>query len=63
LVGFENMAPTEFYSTLWNQTLWEGCYLEKRVPGALTIIDVSHAMSKADWQQLMNDLNRAQTVQ
>lgn len=63
LVGFDQMSPLEFYSTLWNQTLWEACYIEKRTPGALTIIDVSHGMSKSDWRQFMEDLKRSQAVQ
>ncbi len=63
LVGFEHMDPKTFYSTLWNETLWEGCYLEKRDPDALTFIDVSHSMSKADWRRFMEELNRSQTVQ
>ena len=30
LVGFEDLSPQEFYRTLWQETLWEGCYVEKR---------------------------------
>jgi hypothetical protein len=63
LVGFEHMAPREFYSTLYNQTLWEGCYVEKRIPGAMTIIDVSHSMSRSEWRRFMEDLNKSQVVQ
>ena len=63
LVGFEQMSPREFYSTLFNETLWEGCYVEKRIPGAMTIIDVSHSMSRSEWRQFMEDLNKSQVVQ
>lgn len=62
LVGFEQMAPREFYSTLWNQTLWEGCYVEKRIPGAVTIIDVSHSMSRSDLRQYIEQLTKSRVV-
>jgi len=42
LVGSTN-DRRESYSTIWNQTLWEGCYIEKRNPEACTLIDVSTA--------------------
>lgn len=48
LVGFEKMSPRELYSTLWHQTLWEGCYVDKRLPGAATIIDVSHSLPRSE---------------
>ncbi len=63
LVGYERMAPRELYSTLWNQTLWEGCYVKKRTLGAVTFMDVSHNMSRSDWKQFMKDLYRSQSVQ
>lgn len=62
LTGFDDMSPREFYSTLWNQTLWEACYVEKRNPGALTIIDVSHKMSQSDLLQWIEDLEQSATV-
>ncbi|MFH1574990.1 MAG: hypothetical protein ABIG68_13480 [Acidobacteriota bacterium] len=63
LVGFEGMTAREFCSTLWNQTLWEGCYVEKRNPGALTIIDISHSLSRQDWQRLLEELTESASVQ
>ena len=48
LVGFDSMSGREIYSTLWHQTLWEGCYVKKRNPGAMTLIDVSHKMSRSE---------------
>ncbi|HYK90777.1 MAG TPA: hypothetical protein VE398_18535, partial [Acidobacteriota bacterium] len=63
LIGFEHLGPREFYSTLWNETLWEGCYVEKRIPGAVTLIDVSHEMSRSDWRRVMEDLKKSQSVQ
>ncbi len=63
LVGFEHMTAREFYWTLWNQTLWEACYIEKRNPGALTIIDVSHQLSRSDILQLLEGLKEPESVQ
>jgi hypothetical protein len=48
LIGFDTMSARELYSTLWDQTLWEGCYVKKSLPGAITLIDVSHKMTKAE---------------
>jgi hypothetical protein len=56
LMGFEHMTACELYSTLWNQTLWEGCYVEKRDPRALTMIDVSHSLSRSDWMEFLEEL-------
>ncbi len=63
LIGYETMSPCEFYATLWNETLWEGCYVEKRNPGAMTLIDVSHQMSHADFMRLMEDMHKGASVQ
>jgi hypothetical protein len=62
LIGFEDMTAREFYSTLWNQTLWEGCYVEKRNPGALTVIDVSHRLSRPDLLRFLEDLQKSGSV-
>jgi|WetSurMetagenome_2_1015567.scaffolds.fasta_scaffold512939_1 hypothetical protein len=56
LIGFEEMNARELYSKLWHQTLWEGCYVKKRHPGAITLIDVSHKMRQSDIQQYLDDL-------
>jgi hypothetical protein len=62
LVGFENMTAREFYSTLYHQTLWEGCYVKKRNPCAVTMIDVSHRMSKSKMRQFLDNLLKRETV-
>ena len=62
LVGFEEMTPRELYSTLWHETLWEGCYVEKRISGAVTMIDVSHQWSRSDWKQYMQELRKGSVV-
>lgn len=62
LVGFESMTPNEFYFTLYNQTLWEGCYVEKRSPGTVTLIDVSHGLSRQDWQRFPEKRRKSPSV-
>jgi hypothetical protein len=62
LIGYEEMDPISLYAKLWHETLWEGCYLENRPPGALTMIDVSRSMSGSDWRNLMEDLKKAPMV-
>jgi len=63
LIGFEHLTPCEFYTTLWNETLWEGCYVEKRHPGAMTLMDVSHSIPRSDIMQYLKDLQRESWVQ
>ena len=41
LAGMDGMSGCRLYRTLWEQTLWEGCYVKKRNPDAVTVIDVS----------------------
>ncbi len=62
LCGFERMAARELYETLWNQTLWEGCYVENRNPGAVTLIDVSHKMPRSEIRKCLDELSRMGTV-
>jgi hypothetical protein len=62
LIGFDHMSAREFYRTLWHQTLWEGCYIEKRIPGAHTIIDVSHQMPRSVMLKYLEDMMSAGTV-
>ena len=63
LVGFQNMSPREFYSTLWNETLWEGCYVKKRNPGALTVIDISHSIPKSEILKMLDEAVKAGSIQ
>jgi hypothetical protein len=62
LIGFDNMNPCELYSTLFSQTLWEGCYVKKRHPGALTLIDVSHKMKRSEIQRYLDEMIKTGTV-
>jgi hypothetical protein len=62
LMGFEHLNPRELYTTLFHQTLWEGCYVKRRHPGSVTFIDVSrrpHSKLVAG----MRLLEKAQRVQ
>jgi hypothetical protein len=63
LIGFEEMTGREFYATLWNQTLWEGCYVRKRNPGAFTLIDVSHKMLQSELLQFLENLAKTDSIQ
>jgi hypothetical protein len=58
LVGFEGMTACELYSTLYSQTLWEGCYIKKHNPGAVTVIDVSHKMQRSEIMQFLDNLSK-----
>jgi hypothetical protein len=62
LVGFEGMTACQFYSTLYHQTLWEGCYVRKLNPGAATVIDVSHKMPQSKIRQMFDNILRRVTV-
>jgi hypothetical protein len=62
LVGFDGMSSREFYRTLWEQTLWEGCYVRKRLPGAITLIDVSHKMLRSEMLQFLDALMKGSAV-
>jgi hypothetical protein len=62
LIGFDEMSARQLYSILFSQTLWEGCYVKKRHPGAMTLIDVSHKMSQAEIQRYIDDIMKADRV-
>ncbi len=42
LNGYDDLSPKEFYSKLWHETLWEGCYIKRKNRASITFIDVSH---------------------
>ncbi len=62
LIGIDDMSGRELYSTLFAQTLWEGCYVKKRHPGALTLIDVSHKMTRSEIQNYLEDMMKTGVV-
>ena len=62
LIGFDDMSGRELYRTLWNQTLWEGCYVKKRHPGAITLIDVSHRMAQSEVQRYLDNMMKKSSV-
>jgi hypothetical protein len=59
LVGFDGMSAHKLYSTLWNETLWEGCYVKKRHPGAMTVIDVSHRIPRSEILKVLGEIARS----
>lgn len=63
LIGFEHMSPRQFYWTLWNETLWEGCYVQKRFPGSSTIMDVSHSIPRSEILKHLDALTQSSSVQ
>jgi hypothetical protein len=63
LIGFEEMSARQFYRTLWHTTLWEGCYVKKRDPRALTIIDVSHQIPQSEILKFLEEMTKRGTVQ
>jgi hypothetical protein len=63
LVGYDNMSPQKLYRTLWSQTLWEGCYVRKRTPGAITLLDVSHKMSRSELKKYLEPMPQSVTLQ
>ncbi len=62
VIGFEHLSNKQAYSQFWNETLWEGCYVEKKTPGAMTVIDASHSLTRPDFERFVGDLMRAQRV-
>ena len=62
IIGFEKMSGRELYRTLWHQTLWEGCYVTKRHPRAITLIDVSRKMKRSEIQRYLDKLMQESVV-
>jgi hypothetical protein len=62
LIGWEHMSPRELYSTLWHQTLWEGCYIERKFAGGMTLIDVSRSIPREEMKRFLEDLRGASRV-
>lgn len=62
LVGYEHMSARQFYWTLWNQTLWEGCYVRRKTKESFTVIDVSHSIPKSDIMAILEEAIKAGSV-
>jgi hypothetical protein len=56
------MSARELYATLWHQTLWEGCYVRKRNPAALTLIDVSRRIPRSEMLEFLENLKKRESV-
>jgi len=63
LIGIQDMCACKLYRTLWNQTLWEGNYVKKRIPGAFTMIDVSHSIPQSEILEFLEEAAKASSVQ
>lgn len=62
IIGFEGMSTREFYKTLWKETLWEGCYVPKKYPGSVTIIDVSRSIPKSEILKQLDEMMREHSI-
>jgi hypothetical protein len=62
IIGFEHWSPKQAYAKFWEETLWEGCYVEKKTPGGITVIDASHSMSRSDFERSIKELIGPQFV-
>jgi hypothetical protein len=62
IIGYEGMSAREFYKTLWNETLWEGCYVPKKYPGSVTIIDVSRSIPKSEILRHLDEMMREHSI-
>jgi hypothetical protein len=62
IIGFEHWSPKQAYAKFWEETLWEGCYVEKKTPGGITVIDASHSLSRSDFERSIKQLMGPQFV-
>jgi hypothetical protein len=62
IIGFEHWSPKQAYAKFWKETLWEGCYVEKKTPGGITVIDASHSLSRSDVERSIRELIGPQFV-
>ena len=62
IIGFEHWSPKQAYARFWEETLWEGCYVEKKTPGGITVIDASHSLTRSDFERSIRELMGPQFV-
>ncbi|MBN1569010.1 MAG: hypothetical protein JXA73_14265 [Acidobacteria bacterium] len=62
LIGIEEMSGRKLYRLLWEQTLWEGCYVRKRNPNAVTLIDVSRKAAQSKMRQFLDGIMKKESV-
>ncbi len=62
LIGFDKMSARQLYATLWGRTLWEACYVRKRNPWAITMIDVSRPRLKSGMVEFLEKLKKPLSV-
>jgi len=61
-IGFDGMSGRRLYRTLYHQTLWEGCYIKRRHPGAITLIDVSHKIPRSEMAWFLEGMMARDTI-
>jgi len=62
LIGIDNFTGRELYSKLFNETLWEGCYIKKKHPGSMTFMDVSHGISRSEIRRFLESMRATSAV-
>lgn len=60
ITGLAHLGPREAYAKLYRETLWEGCYVQKKTPGAMTVMDASHRMSGDEISKFFDALSQPQ---
>ncbi|MBN2336993.1 MAG: hypothetical protein JXP48_00520 [Acidobacteria bacterium] len=63
LAGFEHLSGRKLYRTLYEDTLWDGCYVKKKRPELVTIIDMSRPPRRSEQRLRMIAMAKAKTVQ
>jgi hypothetical protein len=63
LAGFEHLSGRQLYRTLFEDTLWDGCYVKKKRPELVTIIDMSRTPRRTEQRLRMIAMAKARTVQ
>ncbi|MDM7998149.1 MAG: hypothetical protein QUT30_20970 [Acidobacteriota bacterium] len=61
-IGFDGMSGRELYRTLYHQTLWEGCYIKRRHPEAITLVDVSRKLPRSEMERFLDGMMARDTI-
>lgn len=61
IIGDDGMSGRKLYSVLWKETLWEGCYVKRKNPASMTMIDVSRGL-KAKMRRTLRNLQRKAVI-
>lgn len=61
IIGDDGMSGHQLYSILWKETLWEGCYVKRKNPASMTMIDVSRGF-KAKMRRALRSLQKRAVI-